>query len=313
MRNQVRCWFLLLLVFALLVGCGQDESDVPESPLPTSPLSPSPLPSPTSPLTLQFDGEVAYRHTAQQMALGARPTGSAANRATGDYIIAQLQALGWEVEEQSFTYQGTPVRNIVGRAGQGPMVVLGAHYDTRRRADRDPQDPSAPVPGANDGASGVAVLLELARTLDKGTLSNQVWLAFFDAEDNGNLDGWEWIVGSAYMAQNLTITPEYVIIVDMVGDADQQLYLERNSHPELSARIWGLAAELGYADYFLNSVKHSLLDDHTPFARRGIPAVDIIDFDYPYWHTTADTLDKISPLSLERVGRVLETLLEGQL
>jgi glutaminyl-peptide cyclotransferase len=311
MRNRMRCWFLLLLVFALLAGCGQGGSDARESPLPPSALSP--LPSLTPPLALQsFDGEAAFQHAAQQMALGARPTGSAANRATGDYIVAQLEALGWEVEEQSFAYQGTPVRNIVGRAGQGPVVVLGAHYDTRRRADRDPQDPSALVPGANDGASGVAVLLELARALDKETLSKQVWLAFFDAEDNGNLDGWEWIVGSSHMAQNLTITPEYVIIVDMVGDADQQLYMERNSDPELSARIWGLAAELGYADYFLNSVKHSLLDDHTPFARRGIPAVDIIDFDYPHWHTTADTLDKISPLSLERVGRVLETLLEKQ-
>jgi Zn-dependent M28 family amino/carboxypeptidase len=255
---------------------------------------------------------MAFQYAARQMDFGDRPTGSVAIQATGDYIIAQLEEMGWETEEQIFEYKDTPVRNIIGRAGQGPIVILGAHYDTRRRADRDRQNPSAPVPGANDGASGVAVLLELARTLDQDSLTNQVWLAFFDAEDNGNLDGWEWIVGSSYMAQHLTITPEYVIIVDMIGDADQQIYRERNSDPELSDKIWGLAEELGYGDQFINSIKHSMIDDHTPFIQRGIVAVDLIDFDYPYWHTTADTLDKISPLCLERVGRVLETLLEGQ-
>jgi glutaminyl-peptide cyclotransferase len=198
------------------------------------------------------------------------------------------------------------------RRGQGPVVIIGAHYDTRRRADQDPQDTSLPVPGANDGASGVAVLLELARVLDKDKLTQQVWLAFFDAEDNGGLDGWDWIVGSSYMAQHLTITPEYVIIVDMIGDADQQIYREQNSDPVLSDKIWNLAAELGYSEQFINSVNHSMIDDHTPFIRQGITAVDLIDFDYPYWHTSSDTLDKISLLCLERVGRVLETLLEGQ-
>lgn len=328
MRNLNRSLFFAILL--VLAGCGKENPTAAERP-PDSPVAyHSPLPSPTSlvlasptpipspsptstPAPLHFSGEVAFQHAVRQMDLGDRPSGSIANRATGDYIIAHLKAMGWQVEEQIFDYRGTPVRNIIGRVGQGPVVIVGAHYDTRRRADRDDQDPSAPVPGANDGASGVAVLLELARTLDKEALTHQVWLAFFDAEDNGGLDGWEWIVGSSYMAQHLTVTPEYVIIVDMIGDADQQIYLERNSHPGLGARIWGLAAELGYGDYFVNSVKHSILDDHTPFARLGIPAVDIIDFDYPYWHTTADTLDKISPFSLERVGRVLEVLLEGGL
>jgi Zn-dependent M28 family amino/carboxypeptidase len=246
------------------------------------------------------------------MEIGDRPPGSPGCQATGDYVIAQLEAAGWETEEQTFDYQGVQIRNVVGSVGRGPVVIIGAHYDTRRRADHDPQDPSLPVPGANDGASGVAVLLELARVLDKDKLTHQVWLAFFDAEDNGGLDGWDWIVGSSYMAQHLTITPEYVIIVDMIGDADQQIYREMNSDPGLSDRIWSLAAELGYDEQFINSTKYSMMDDHTPFIRQGITAVDLIDFDYPYWHTRADTLDKLSPLSLERVGRVLETLLEEQ-
>jgi glutaminyl-peptide cyclotransferase len=258
---------------------------------------------------LLFDGEVAYTHVVAQCDLGFRPTGSEAGWATGDYIIAYLEAQGWAVETQEFTYAETPVRNIVGRLGEGPIVVLGAHYDTRRSADME--DPSVPVMGANDGASGVAVLLELARTLDRDTLRNEVWLAFFDAEDNGNLDGWQWCVGSSYMATHLQVTPEAVVVVDMVGDADQQLYLEGNSNPALQEHLWQIGATLGYTSAFVSDYRYTMYDDHVPFAQQGIPAVDIIDFDYPYWHTTQDTRDKVSAESLERVGRVLEVWLEG--
>lgn len=255
-----------------------------------------------------FSGDQAYAHVLEQCALGPRPTGSLANRAAGDAIIAHLQQWDWAVETQEFPYRGTTVRNIIGRAGSGPVVIVGAHYDTRRAADME--DPSQPVLGANDGASGVAVLMELARTLDKDRLQNEVWLAFFDAEDNGNLDGWEWCVGSKYMAENLTVRPEAMVLVDMVGDADQQFYFEHNSDPALMQDLWQIAATLGYTDTFIAEYRWTVYDDHVPFARQGIPAADIIDFDYPYWHTTRDTPDKVSPQSLERVGRVLETWLE---
>ena len=258
--------------------------------------------------SLTFDGETAYAHVVTQCDFGPRPTGSPANRAVGDYIISALEEAGWEVETQEFTYRGTPVRNIVGRTGEGPVVILGAHYDTRRQADQE--DPTQPVLGANDGASGVAVLLELARVLDLSRVHRQVWLAFFDAEDNGQLDGWEWCVGSSYMADHLEVVPEAVVVVDMVGDADQQLYLEGNSDPALQRELWEIAATLGYTETFRSEYRWTMYDDHIPFARRGIPAVDIIDFDYPYWHTTQDTPDKVSPESLERVGRVLEVWLE---
>jgi len=275
---------------------------------------PKPPPTPTPPPTGQFDGLTAYRHVLAQVEFGPRPTGSAANKKTGDYIIAQLNAAGWQTAEQPFIYQGIQGRNISGRAGAGPAVFVGAHYDTRRRADNDPDTAkrNEPVLGANDGASGVAVLLELARSLNKNKLKNEVWLVFFDAEDNGRLDGWEFIAGSRYLAQNLTTLPKAVIIVDMVGDADQQLFKERNSTPALQDKLWAIAAELGYEKVFIPEYKWAMTDDHTPFLQRGIPAVDIIDFDYAHWHTTQDTADKIAPLSLERVGRVVKVFLETQ-
>ena len=264
--------------------------------------------------TRQFDGPTAHQHVEAQVALGPRPAGSPANTATAEYIINHLENHGWEVEAQEFEYRGVLVRNIIGRSsvndGLEPIVILGAHYDTRSSADQE--DPSVMVIGANDGGSGVAVLLELARVLDPSLMRHQVWLAFFDAEDDGGLEGWEWCVGSSYMAANLEIHPEAVIVVDMVGDADQQLYFERNSDAQLQQQLWQIADELGYSQSFVPEYRWAMYDDHVPFAQQGITAIDIIDFDYPYWHTTQDTLDKVSAESLERVGRVLEEYLENQ-
>jgi glutaminyl-peptide cyclotransferase len=259
-----------------------------------------------------FDGSRAYEDVLAQMEIGPRITGTEGGLAGGELIARELEAAGWRAEFQPFEYMGTPARNVIGKAneGAGPIIILGAHYDTRRLADMDPEQPTAPVPGANDGASGVAVLLELARTLNLEAVPHEIWLAFFDAEDNGRLDGWDWIIGSQYMADNLTVEPAAMILVDMIGDADQQIYLEGNSDPALSAALFTTAANLGYGEYFIPVVKYTMTDDHVPFRNRGIPAVDLIDFDYPYWHTTADTADKVSADSLERVGRTLEAYLE---
>lgn len=262
----------------------------------------------------QFDGALAYSQVLRQMDFGPRITGTVANYSAGNDIAQQLAKLGWQAEFQPFDYKGVHARNIIGRAnvGKGPVIILGAHYDTRRRADRDPEHLDQPVPGADDGASGVAVLLELARSLNLTRVHHEIWLAFFDAEDNGELDGWDWIVGSTYMAQHLTIKPQSMILVDMVGDATQDIYMDSNSNPQLSAQIWSVAAQLGYVQYFIPVPRYAMLDDHTPFAQAGIPAIDIIDFDYPYWHTVADTADKVIPASLEHVGRTLEAYLENQ-
>jgi glutaminyl-peptide cyclotransferase len=267
-----------------------------------------------------FSGEEALQHALYQCNLGPRPIGSDAHRQLQTYITRQLTRLGWNVQQQTFTYRNTQGVNLIAEPArdphpQAPIALIGAHYDTRRRADNDPNPAlrSQPVPGANDGASGVAVLLELARSLDIDRSPYRVQLAFFDAEDNGRLNDWDFIIGSTYMAQNLTpeTRPALVLIADMVGDADQQLYMDRNSDPQLSQQLWQLAKELGYQQAFIPQIRWSMLDDHTPFAQLGIPSVDIIDFDYPYWHTTQDTCDKLSAESLERVGRTIEAFLEG--
>jgi len=295
----------LFLVSACLASGAQ--TSVVSSPL-ASPLA---APTPRPP----FSGESAYQYVLAQMAFGPRPTGTEAGRKTGDYIIAQLKQSGWQVEEQPFEYQGVKARNIIAKQGSGrgkPIVIVSAHYDTRLRADQDP-DPknrTQPVPGANDGASGVAVLLELARTLNVDKTGREIWLAFFDAEDNGELDGWDWIQGSNYMANHLTVTPTAMILFDMIGDADQQLYWDHNSDQGLNQQLWQVAATLGYTATFFPQYRWTMIDDHIPFRQRGIPAVDLIDFDYPYWHTVQDTADKVSALSLERIGRTITAWLE---
>lgn len=264
-----------------------------------------------------FDGERAYEHAWAQCDFGPRPPGSEALRRAGDDIIEQLEAQNWTVEEQTFDHKGVTVRNLIGRKGEGTPIVIGAHYDTRARADQDPnlERRDDPVPGGNDGASGVAVLLELARSLEVQYTGHEIWLAFFDAEDNGSggLPGWgweDWIVGSSYMAEHLATDVDFMILLDMIGDQDQQIYWEGGSTGWMREIIWGVADRLDYSEYFIPQVDYHLIDDHRPFLDRGIPAVDIIDFHYPYWHTTEDTCDKLSVDSLTRVGRVVEVTLE---
>jgi glutaminyl-peptide cyclotransferase len=247
------------------------------------------------------------------MAFGPRWPGSEAHRLVGDFIVEQLIQLGWAAEEQTFEVNGVPGRNIIGRRNEdaGPVLILGAHYDTRLIADRSP-GASQPVPGAVDGASGVAALLELARCLDLHRIDNELWLVFFDLEDQGGgaMPGFDYAAGARHMAENLDVDVEAVVILDMIGSADQRLFFEGNSDPELSAEIWAVAAALGYGDTFIPEIGYTVIDDHLPFVERGITAIDIIDFRYAYWHTVDDTVDKTSAESLEKVGRTVETWLE---
>lgn len=255
-----------------------------------------------------FDGQRAYADVQTQVAFGARTPGSEGHAKVQAWMREELLKAGWQVEVQESEALGHPVQNIIAkRNDESPQIIIGAHYDSRMFADNDP-DPAnhtKPVPAANDGASGVAVLLELARTLPDNTMN--VWLVFFDAEDNGNIEGWDWILGSREFVKNNVFQPRAVVVVDMIGDADLNVYKERNSNPELTDEIWGTAKNLGYESKFIPEYKHSMLDDHTPFLEAGIPAVDIIDFDYPYWHTIQDTPDKVSAESLEAVGKTLWT------
>lgn len=253
-----------------------------------------------------FDGERAYQHVLRQVAFGPRIPGTEAHAQTIAYLQAELKRAGWQSEVLTDEIRGQTVRNLrAWQTAAEPVVLLGAHYDTRMYADNDPnpQNHSLPVPGGNDGASGVAVLLELARVLPRDSVT--VELVFFDAEDNGRIAGWDWILGSSAYAERMTVRPQAVVIVDMVGDADLNLYMERNSDPQITRQIWNTARRLGYEQFFLPEYRHRVLDDHIPFLAKGLRAVDIIDLDYPYWHTVADTPDKVSPHSLEVVGNTL--------
>ncbi len=258
------------------------------------------------PESVSFNRERAYADVITQVSMGSRSPGSTGHVQIREWMRAELEAAGWEVEIHQTERLGHPIYNVIAkRSDEPPQIILGAHYDTRFFADNDPdmQNRALPVPGANDGASGVAVLLELARTLPKDTLPT--WLVFFDAEDNGRIDGWDWILGSRAFAEEIDVNPQAVVIVDMIGDADLNIYLEKNSNAQLRAEIWETAKRLGYEHVFINAEKYAILDDHTPFLEKGIPAVDIIDFDYPYWHTIADTPDKVSAESLGIVGDTL--------
>ncbi len=279
------------------------------------------VPTATAQHTPLFDGDSAFVHLEAQCAFGPRPPGSDNLTQCRRYIADMLVSFGWEVRFQNFTYLGTNCSNIIAyieNPNTAPLV-LGAHYDTRPLADNDPSPSNRtyPVLGANDGASGVAILLELARILPQQD-RHIVELVFFDAEDSGRINGWDWIVGSTYYVDQLdTLRKNSVramLLLDMVGDASLQLPKEISSTDTLQNEVWHIAAELGHSDVFLNQTGSTIIDDHRPFLDAGIPALDIIQTPFPwYWHTREDTPDKCSGSSLEVVGSVIETFLIQQL
>lgn len=265
------------------------------------------------PAPVKFSGERALQDVVYQVELGPRVPNSAAHKNIRAWMQAELESAGWQVEVQEAEKMGHPLYNLIAyRDERPPEIVLGAHYDSRIYADHDPDvaKREQAVPGANDGASGVAVLLELARTLPADSAST--WLIFFDLEDNGNIPNWDWILGSRAFVEGYDIHPEAVVVLDMIGDADLNIHMEKNSNAAITAEIWAQAAALGHEDVFIPTAKFSMLDDHTPFLEAGIPAIDIIDFDYPYWHTLEDTPDKVSAKSLQIVGETMLAWLESK-
>lgn len=259
----------------------------------------------------KFNGARAYQDVVSQVEIGARHPGTAGHEQILDYLTEELTSAGWQVERHKAEIHGQGIINLIAsRDADANYVLLGAHYDSRIYADRDPDQAlrNDPVPAANDGASGVAVLLELARTLPED-LPVPIRLVFFDAEDNGGIEGWDWILGSRAYVRDIDPLPEQVVILDMIGDADLQVYYESNSDPRIRDEIWSAADDLGYGQIFIKEVRHAVLDDHTPFLEAGIPAVDVIDLNYPYWHTTQDTADKVSPDSLQTIGETITSWL----
>jgi Zn-dependent M28 family amino/carboxypeptidase len=267
-------------------------------------------------------GERALAHARALVGLGERWPGSEGHRRAQAYILGELRKLQVEVEEVNFTAETprgrVPMKNIIAKipglpaqAGRSAdLLVVGGHYDTLWREG---------FVGANDGGSSAALLLELARVLkQQGPQRMGVWLVFFDGEEaveqwseRDSLYGSRW-QAALWRQQAVLERLRALIIVDMIGDKDLALKRESSSTPWLVDLIWKVAREKGYQKHFLDA-QVPLLDDHTPFLQLGVPAVDLIDFDYGpghrYWHTPQDTLDKISPRSMQIVGEVvLESL-----
>lgn len=321
-NNWIELLLLLIIVAAgaWLFGIGREllappvEEEVALSP---EPVVPDVAATETAPAAvgLGFSGQRALADVAHQVAFGPRPSGSEGAANASRAIAKELEQLGWAVDTQTFEWEGVPLRNVVAKAGAGDeIVVIATHYDTRPVADRDadPANRRTPGLGANGSASGVAVLLELARSLDRSLLNKQVWLAFFDGGDHADVDGWPPSVGAEAYVANLSAQPSAMILVNVVGAENQRFRFDLNSTPALNAQLWQRAAQLGYGDWFLPEGGEAIIDDHLPFKQAGIPVAALVGIDYPYRHSLDDTPARISADSLERVGRVLEQFLESK-
>lgn len=283
---------------------------------------------------LLFNGEIAYNFAKYQVDIGFRPPDSENIELLRKYMVNKVKSFGWKVSYQNSTKDGILISNILATPENSstfyPKIIFAAHYDTRNVTEKDdPKEyPDQPCMGANDGASGVAVLLEFARILQNYTSSADIGLLFIDAEDQGSSRGihgineWDWCEGAESYANNLSTQQieqiEAFILLDMIGDSDLQIYREGYSEThsrDLNNKIWSVANNLDYDNYFINSVKYTMTDDHKAFIDKGIPAIDLIDFDYEsiegenFHHTVNDTLDKISANSLKVVGQVCESFI----
>ena len=275
------------------------------------------------------DGQRAFDNLVRQVEFGPRIPHSRSISDCRRWLLAELQELTPHVATQIFSVanpyaadDSTPIAaalpdtlffaNLLAHFApeRSVRVILGAHYDSRPWADQDSGAArDLPVPGANDGASGVAVLLEIAHALVEWDPGFGVDLVFFDGEDYGRAGDLDYyLMGSNYFFSVMgSYRPQAMFLVDMVGDADLQIPMEGYSlhtAPELTRLVQEVADSLQEPG-FVNAPGDTIYDDHIPFLRRGIPAVDLIDFQYDVWHTTRDTPDRCAPESLESVARVL--------
>jgi glutaminyl-peptide cyclotransferase len=256
-----------------------------------------------------FDSSRAYEHVRQMVALGPRPAGSPGAARNREYIIGELARHGITAVEQPFeavTPLGpvTMANVIATLPGTRPeRIAIATHYDTKLFREFR-------FVGANDGASSTGAVLELARVLKGRPRPFTLEFLFFDGEeavvewrDNDHTYGSRHYVEAARKAGTLS-SMKALILLDMVGDRDLNIRREANSTPWLTDLIWAAAQRLGHARHFLDE-STPIEDDHIPFLQAGVPAVDIIDLDYPHWHTAGDTLDKVSARSLQVVGDVV--------
>ena len=272
-----------------------------------------------------FSANNAFEHLKAQCEFGPRNPGSEGHRNVLDYYMKTLSPLADTVMTQSFveemprTGEKVKMNNVIARFNvqAAKQIMISAHWDTRPWGDRGTgmMGRNQPILGANDGASGVAVLLELANILNKNKPPIGVNLVLFDAEDYGTSgDNWSYCKGSQYFAKNIPIPyPDYAINLDMIADREPEFYIERFSYeqnPTLVMELWQKAESLGLKS-FKKRAKDMIFDDHVPlYEIAGIPAIDIIDFDYPnekinYHHTQNDIVQNCSPKGLGEVGTLM--------
>ncbi len=294
-----------------------------------------------------FSGDSALAYARAQVAFGPRVPGSEGHRRAGDWIETQMRARADSVEVQRWkhvTQRGDtlPMRNIIARFRPelAQRVLYITHWDTRPTADNDRNlgARQRPIAGANDGASGVGLLVALADALKKSPPTVGVDLLFVDGEDYGQFENWsdttknrDVLIGSQYFARTMPASykPIFGVVFDMIGDAGLQLYQEGYSisaAPEVVSRVWDTARELGYQKVFIPEQRIGITDDHLPFIRKGLRVIDVIDIDYcadgstdcgadasrNLHHTQQDTIDRISAKSLQIVGDVALTLVTAK-
>lgn len=318
MPTRVLARFILLLFGALLIAaCGgnaaknavaQDSPALAASPGAQAAV-PAPRLAPSPEKTGGFDGAKAYTHVAKLVSFGPRPPDSDGIHRAQEYIKTQLKSCGCTVEEDDF-HASTPIgslamKNIIGKAsGEGSgIILLLTHYDTVRVEN---------FVGAEDGGSSTGLLLEMARLLCGRKQANALWIAFLDGEEaQVQWSDTDSVYGSRELAAKMAVSGDLkrvkaVILADMIGQNGLEIPRESNSTRWLTDLVWSTAARLGYGSVFV-SREEGIGDDHLPFLHRGVPSVDLIDYAgfQPYWHTPADTLDKVSPQSLAIVGHVI--------
>jgi len=265
--------------------------------------------------TGHFSGDRAFSHVKEIVELGPRPSGSEALKKAGEYIKNKLAESGLEARDGYFTAR-TPtgsvaMNNITGvmKGAGDDILIIGTHYESKYFS-------SQVFVGANDGGSGTGVLLEAARVLSiRKEQPFTIWFVFFDGEEAfGEWSATDSLYGSRHFAEELKekgLVPKVktLLLLDMVGDRDLSINNDAYSTPWLRETMHDAAEDLGFRQYF-NGPYVPIQDDHIPFLDLSIPSIDIIDMNFPWWHTPDDTLDKVSPASLEIVGLTLLRMID---